>query len=372
LKKPRILVVEDHEAMLTAISSILKSDGYAVTIATDGVEALQIMKEITPDLILADIMMPRMNGFALYKEVRADPKWVSVPFIFLTAKSEKEDILRGKALGAEDYIVKPFSPQELSVAVRARLKRARAIESAAQAEFDELKQQIATVLGHELRTPLTYISGYTELALDDISDMPPNSVQDFLQGIKMGADRLVKLVEDLLLLVRLDTGQVEKDIQDHSSEHKNLGEVVRDTVQRYEKQAQRLEVPLDVNVKPNIPTVRIHELHLVNALGRLVENGLKFSRGKGSPVTVNVQPLGDGVEIAVSDKGIGIPPHKQPLLFERFCQIDREKMEQSGTGVGLAIAKELLEAQGGEITVDSTPGEGSTFAIWLPIASSGE
>lgn len=358
--------------MLTAISSILESDGYVVKIAADGVEALQMMEESAPDLILADIMMPRMDGFAFYEEVRSVPKWVSIPFIFLTAKSEKEDVLRGKALGAEDYIVKPFNPQELSIAVGARLKRAQAIESATEAKFDELKHQIVTVLGHELRTPLTYISGYTELALDDVSDMPPNSVQDFLQGIKMGADRLVKLVEDLLLLVRLDTNQVGKDIRNYTVEHQNLGEIVKNTIRRYEQKSQEQGVSLDVYSEPDLPTVRICEPHFMDALGRLVENGIKFSRGEEMQVTVSVQALDDVVEIAVSDKGVGIPSDKVDLVFERFSQIDRERMEQPGTGIGLAIAKELIEVQGGEITVESTPGEGSIFTIRLPIASNDE
>ncbi|RLC85875.1 MAG: hypothetical protein DRI79_10805, partial [Chloroflexi bacterium] len=166
-----ILVVEDHEILLEAIRDILETAGYIVSTAPDGVQALQVMEKIRPDLIVADIMMPRMDGYTLYEAVRARPEWVPIPFIFLTAKTEKEEMLKGKGLGAEDYITKPFDAQELLVVVRARLKRAQAIREVTEAEFDQLKQQIITVLSHELRTPLTYVRTYTELALEEISSL---------------------------------------------------------------------------------------------------------------------------------------------------------------------------------------------------------
>ena len=129
-----VLVVEDHEALLVAIQDILEAEGYVVSTATDGIQALQTMATGRPDLIVADIMMPRMDGHDFYREVRDRPEWVSIPFIFLTAKAERADILKGKELGAEDYLTKPFDPQELVVAIRSRLGRAEAIRGAAAAE----------------------------------------------------------------------------------------------------------------------------------------------------------------------------------------------------------------------------------------------
>jgi len=208
-----ILVVEDHKSMSRAIKGILESEGYTVSTATDGIEALEIMDKVVPDLILADIMMPRMDGYTLYERVRARPEWIPIPFVFLTAKSEREDKLKGKELGAEDYITKPFDAEELIVSVRSRLGRARAIERASEAEFEDLKEQIVTVLGHELRTPLTYVTGYTDLALEDVSSLTPREVEEFLHGIKSGADRLNHLVEDLLLLVQIDSGRAREEYQ---------------------------------------------------------------------------------------------------------------------------------------------------------------
>ena len=122
----RILVVEDYEPLLMAIKDILRTEGYTVFTAVDGVEALRVLEEHRPDLILTDILMPRMNGYAFYDKLQNEPEWVSIPVIFLTAKAEKEDVLKGQDLGVDAYITKPFDTPELVAAVRSVLGRGAA------------------------------------------------------------------------------------------------------------------------------------------------------------------------------------------------------------------------------------------------------
>ncbi len=364
-----ILVVEDHEPLLTAIRGILEMEDYTVSTAVDGVQALEVMEEIHPDLIVADIMMPRMDGYDLYRAIRAQPEWTAIPFIFLTAKAGKEDILRGKEMGAEDYLTKPFvDPQELTVAIRARLERARAIREATEVEFAQLKQQIINTLGHELRTPLTYVCGYTDLAMADVSSLSPDNLYEFLQGIRQGADRLVRLVEDFLLLVQIDTGRTMEEFDFLTYTRRDLGTIVERVVYQYEAQATSCGMTLEVKTTPDLPPVRLCENFFVNILGRLVDNAIKFSQGKGERVAITVQATDGWVEVTVQDEGVGIPAEEMLHLFERFRQIGREEMEQQGIGLGLAIAQELTRLHGGEITVESKVGEGSTFIIRLPVA----
>jgi signal transduction histidine kinase len=364
-----ILVVEDHEPLLEAIRDILESDHYTVLVATDGVEALQAMEKVWPDLIIADIMMPRMDGYIFYEAVRARSEWVTIPFIFLTAKAGKDDVMKGKTLGAEDYITKPFEPNELLVAVRARLNRAHAIREATAAEFDHLKQQIVTVLSHELRTPLTYIHGYTSLALDDIPSLTPGTLQEFLQAIKRGADRLTGLVEDLLLLIRLDTGQTVEEFRLLAHVHNDLDVIVERETRQHEKQAIVCGLILETHAPSNLPSVQLCEPLFADALNRLLDNAIKFSRDRGKRVVVSVRPVDGWIEITVQDWGVGIPSNEIPHLFERFRQINREKLEQQGVGLGLAITKELVRLHGGEIAVESELDVGSTFTIRLPVAT---
>ncbi|MEA3339229.1 MAG: response regulator [Chloroflexota bacterium] len=368
----RILAVEDRETLLTAIRDILEMEGYTVVTAADGLEALQLMEETPPDLIVADIMMPRMDGHDLYREIRARPEWVRIPFIFLTAKAEQEDILKGKGMGAEDYLTKPFDPQELVVAVRARLKRAQSIQQATQAEFDQLKQQIITVLGHELRTPLTYVLGYTDLALEDLSSLSSDELEGLLLGVKQGADRLALMVEDLLLLIRLDSGQAADEFRTLAQIYADWEMVVESAVREQEERAAANGVTLEIALPSDLPPVRVCKPFLMDALGRLLDNAIKFSSDEGKLVTVSVRRAGAWAEIAVQDEGVGISAKEIPHLFERFRQIDREAMEQQGRGLGLAITQELIRLHGGEVAVESELGAGSTFTIRLPVAEQGD
>ena len=354
--------------MSRAIRSILESESYTVLTASDGIEALQIMEESKPDLILADIMMPRMDGYALYEAVRACPEWIPIPFVFLTARSERQDELRGKKLGAEDYITKPFDAEELVISIRSRLGRARAVEKASEASFDQLKNQIVTVLGHELRTPLTYVTGYTDLALEDVSSLTPGEVEDFLSRIKIGVDRLNRLVADLLLLVQIDSGRARQEFEMLAAEQRNLNAIVQLTINRFADQAGRREVSLEMDTSSDLPPVWLCEPYFADALGRLIENGIKFSLDARRHVIISTRADEDWVRIAVSDRGVGIPADQIGHLFDRFRQINRDQQEQQGVGLGLAIAHGLIRLHRGQITVESTPGEGSTFTILLPRA----
>ncbi len=132
MSEQRILVVEDYGPLLAGIRDILETEGYIVFTAIDGAQALQMMGETCPDLIVADIMMPTMDGYALYEAVHARPEWTSIPVIFLTSKAEKKDLLKGKDIGVDGYITKPFDPDELLVTVRALLEHARATREASE------------------------------------------------------------------------------------------------------------------------------------------------------------------------------------------------------------------------------------------------
>jgi signal transduction histidine kinase len=366
--KQRILIVEDHASLREAIRRTLEGAGYAMMPCGDGVEALRVMEETPPDLIVADILMPKMDGYDFYHAVRARSEWTSIPFIFLTALAERQDRLRGKALGVESYLTKPVDPEELLITIRARLARAQAVQASAESILDEVKQQIVTVLGHEMRTPLTHISGYTELALQDIASLPPELLEKFLQSISQGTDRLTNLADDFLMLVRLDTGQTKQEYQQLAEARGDLDMIVDRTVDRYERRAAAKGLRLNSLVQPGLPPVQLCELLFFEALGRLIDNAVKFTQGEGKTVMVNAREAQGWIEVAVIDEGIGISAKELPHLFERFRQIDRERMEQQGVGLGLSIAQGLIHLHGGEIAVTSTPGEGSTFTIKLPVA----
>ena len=370
MNKQRILVVEDHHLLQEAMQEILETDGFEVLTAGDGLAALDLMQETCPDLILSDIMMPQMDGYEFYKKVRENPEWVRIPFIFLTAKGDRDDILKGKALGVEDYLTKPFDTQELLVAIHSRLKRAHDLQTVTATEFDQLKRQLIDILSHELRTPLTYISGYTELALDDVASLTPETIQEFLMGIKRGADRLNRLTEDFLMVVQIDTGRAEKDFEDFARIHHDLGKIINRVTQYYQIITHEKNIVFVVAVDLDLPPVKLHEGFFSNALKRLIDNGIKFSPQDSPYIEIRTATSPQWIQISVTDHGVGIAKEDVEHIFQRFQQINRQKMEQQGTGQGLYIAQSLIQLHGGKITVDSRPDEGSTFTIQLPIAES--
>ncbi len=373
-RRKRILAVEDHDLLLEAIRGILEAEGYEVVTASDGVEALEKLQTFTPDLIVADISMPRMDGYTFYRRVRENPAWVPIPFVFLTARAEREDRLRGKALGAEDYLTKPFDPQELIVVVRARIGRAEAIRESQASEYDQLRQQILTLLSHELRTPLTSVYGYTELALEEAAALPESEFKQFLQGVKNGADRLARLVEDALTVVRLESGDLQQEIAALSEIRQDLPQIVERAVALFKTEADEKNIVLDIDLPAVLPPVRVQEQLLIDALGRLLDNAIKFSRREVKRIRVSACLSEDNryVEISIRDWGVGIPQASLRHLFKPFSQINRQRYEQQGAGLGLAIALGIIQAMGGDITVSSSvegPDAGTTFVVKLPLAS---
>ncbi|HZY43918.1 MAG TPA: response regulator [Anaerolineae bacterium] len=363
----KVLVIEDEADIRRNILDLLEVEGFAASSAENGLHGLRVIRAgQIPDLILCDIMMPEMDGYGVLEELRKDLATSAIPFIFLTAKADRSDLRHGMELGADDFITKPFTRDELLKAISSRLMRAHAVRESTEAEFDQLKRRIGTMLAHELRTPLTTVMGYTDLALEDISTLSPEQLLNFLGQIKQGSARLARLVEDLLLLTQVDTGQIDQDFQANLNICRNLSDVIARTLELYQSSARALGLRFETEIDPQLPAVNLNQPLFATAFGHLLTNSIKFSKGQADLVKVVARSAGDGVDLAVIDHGIGIQADEIPRLFKRFHQINRQKIEQQGAGLGLAVARELIRMHGGDIYVESAPGSGSTFTIHLP------
>ncbi len=365
-----ILVVEDDRAMIEGICDVLEMEGYAVLSAPNGVEALARLEERRVDLILADIAMPLMDGYDLYRRVRQRPEWVAIPFVFITAKGQKEDVRLGKQMGADDYLVKPFDPDDLIVVVAAKLRRAQEMQWADNQRLDTLKQNILNALSHEFRTPLTYIQGYTDLLLGSDPASEPEIFMKFLERILVGSERIRNLVDDFIFLVSLEAGQVAQIISDQGRVT-NLRPTLSAIAVACEEQVAEKGLTLHIEWPAELPDVFAHMPSIGNALRRLLDNAIKFTPAGSGEIWLSAREASGELRIAVRDNGVGIPPEEQGHIFDRFYQVDRGHHEQQGVGLGLPIAKSLVELHGGRIEVQSAPGRGSTFTIVLPIAEAG-
>lgn len=365
----QILIVEDDLAMSSGIRDVLEMNGYRVQLAENGVEGLKTLDLFRPDLIISDIMMPEMDGFEFLEAVRRQPRWAAVPFIFLTAKGQRPDIRAGKQLGADDYLVKSVDLEDLLVVVRAKLDRALTIQQQSRREMDDLKRNLLNMLSHEFRTPLTYITGYVDLIQE--GDWSPEDLEKFLGRIKGGSIRLNRLVEDFLLLVRFETDDARQTYLMDKGPFTNWVSLLARVFDRLQETAASRQVTLLKEVESNLPQVDVHEGYLENALTRLVDNGIKFSKHTGGCVWVRVTKEGNRVRCTIKDEGIGIPADEAGKMFDRFHQVNRQRIEQQGAGIGLAIVKSIADLHQGEVGCTSVEGVGSEFSFWLPAMPQG-
>lgn len=360
-----ILLVDDDLALLEAVTDLLDVSNFHVLTATDGESALIMMDDYTPDLIISDITMPGMDGYQFFDAVRQNPAWITIPFIFLTARGQQTDIRTGYSLGADDYLVKPFEPDDLIIKVEARLKRVRAIRAATRQEVDHMKQQLIAIFSHELRTPLTCIYGYANLLQEDHDSMDDRTVTQMLDEVADGAERLVRLVENLMLLVRIDSGVIRMEVSRYGIKV-NLASLLRRVVEMFQPVAAIRNVDIDFQISGD-PTVLGMKNYLENVVKNLIDNGIKFCKHGRGHLQIKLETQGDQAVMTVSDDGIGIAQADFERIFVRFEQINRHEMEQQGVGLGLTLAKNLVEFHGGCIELQSEVGQGSVFRIRLPL-----
>ena len=352
--------------MAQGIADVLSVEGYEVGTAPNGRAALVRMKAKTPDLVLSDIMMPEMDGHDFVRLVRANPEWRTLPFIFLTALGQRTDERRGLELGADHYLTKPFEPDDLLLAVRVRLQRAADHQAAAEAALADLRTSILTTLNHEFRTPLTYIVGYTRLLADEGRGMDDAIYQSCLNALLNGADRLKRLVENVLLVSQIETGEVAAVIKMFPQRVLDVRAEVEEVLQRFQAQADENGVELCSKVPQDFPSVSISKEYLDQILAHLIENGIKFS-GDGGRVTIEASADQQYAEFIVKDNGIGIRSDALPWIFDSFRQVDRKKQEQQGAGLGLAIVRGLVQAHEGLVKIESEPNLGTTVRLQLPL-----
>lgn len=368
MTKAKLLIVEDDHDLLNGLRDIFELDDYAVLTAENGKKALELLArhaEEPPDLIVSDVMMPQMDGYELLRQVRLNERWVTIPFIFLSARGEKRDIHQGRFLGVDDYMTKPFDADDLLVAVQTRLQRHRAIHQAQMGMISDLKRNILTILNHEFRTPLTLVVAYADMLKDfSAEDMSNEQLLEFLKGVNSGAERLRRLIENFILLVELETGDTQRTYQWRHRRIDQPADIVQQGIENYNSGKPRRVFELEI--VPGLPPITGDIEFLSIALRELLDNAVKFSP-KDAPITVGMHLADGALHIWVRDQGRGIARQEHHNIWQTFYQIDREYHEDQGAGVGLAIVRGIVEMHNGHMLLDSQVGAGSTFTMVLPL-----
>jgi signal transduction histidine kinase len=368
IRKAKVLVVEDDIHLLEGIRDILELDGYAVLTAENGNHGLEVLhnQSTPPDLIVSDIMMPKMDGIQFLKEVRKETRWLDIPFIFLTAKGEKADYQRGMRLGVDDYVVKPYDPGDLLVKIQSRLERLRDLRRAHSEVMANLKRQILTILNHEFRTPLTFVVAYADMLNEPGTQLSQQEIMAYLKGVSGGAERLRNLIENFILLVEIETGDIKSTFNWRKRKVENLNELfttARDRIKPLEEQKPR---DVQIQIADGIPAFEADPEYLTIAIGHLLQNAIKFS-DPDKPVVTGAHVNDNYLHLWAKDEGRGIPKTELENIWQSFYQIDRARNEDQGAGAGLTIVRGIAELHGGTVNVTSEPDKGSTFEIIIPL-----
>lgn len=428
--KYRILVVEDSLPLAERIGRVLEGAGYRVDLAADGREGLLRVQSEPPDLIISDLTMPEMDGYAFCQAIKSAELTKRIPFVLLDERNKPEDILWALERGADNFITKPFEDDvilervrrifehlefrqkgylEMEVTVRvggrdicitadkqqviellfatfedlarakdALLEHERELEAKAR-ELEQANQQLRAGsrhkseflanMSHELRTPLNAILGFSELLQGQTPGPLTEKQVRYVANISTGGQDLLGLITDLLDLARVEAGRMEL----HTAPV-NLREVIEAVVHEIRPKAAAKGLSLELVVVETLPPVPADPIRLNQILQKLLSNAVKFNPVGGRvTVTARREPrtsdMGEFVEIAVADTGIGIKAEDLPMLFQTFTQLEPTFAKRyQGAGLGLSLTKRLVELHGGRILVESPgEGQGSTFKVQLPL-----
>lgn len=362
----RILVIEDDAAIRDTLTDILEYGGYTVISTGNGISGLALAQSEAPDLILCDIMLPGLDGYGVKLALNEVPRASSLPFIFLTARTAREDVRQAMAMGADDFLVKPFGSRELLDAVAARLHRNRQIANSRTSELDQVREYINLALPHELRTPLTGILGYLYALKSGLETMETGEIADMLDHIEHSAMRLNHLIERYVAYAQLRVVANSPDLIQALNELAGevpLSLVIREAAQTQAKQAGR---PADLVLELQPGSAGIIGEHFERLVTVLLENAFKFS-APGTPVTVASSMTDSGYLVRVTNHGRGMTAD-QIAHVGANVQFERGQYEQQGVGLGLAIALQIVRIYGGRLSIASTPGETTTVTVDLPFA----
>jgi two-component system sensor histidine kinase/response regulator len=361
-----ILVIDDEETYRTMISSILRQSGYTVLEAENGEKGVEIVQNQPIELIISDVMMDTLDGFGVIERLRMDRATGTIPFIFVTGLSDKETMRKGMTLGADDFLVKPFTGPELLAAVESRLVKHKENVNEAERKLSQLRSSISLAMPHEIRTPLASIIGFAQIIGDEGGKLTgPEIVQCGKLMYKAGK-RLQRLLENFVSFTQIEviSTDAEKMALLKASQPSESAMIVR-SVSRNKAELHGRITDLDLDLSGGY--VAISEEHFSKICDELLDNAFKFSP-KGSKVSVSTIVEGCDFVLTIADCGRGMTA-KQIASLGAYVQFERTSHEQQGTGLGLTIAKRLAEIYGGRMEFDMSSGQGLTVRVHLPVSA---
>ena len=363
----RFLVADDDPIMREMMHAHLASEATTVVCVGNGREAWERLSRETFDLAVVDLGMPELDGFGLISHLRQTPRTIDLPIIVATGRDDSEAIERAFAAGATSFVTKPVNWPLFAYQVRFVLRSGAIEHDLRQARVaadiaSRTKDSLFHLLGHELRTPLNVLMGFAGVLERELADKLSEEQRRHMRDMTAAARDLNEIVGNVLTYSRLFGG-------DHSlrKESVDIRELLDNAASKLKVKSKAKNVLLIVRQLPVPISVQGDNRWLTDALTRLVDNAIKFSSAGG---TVDLMPMlqEDGsLALTVRDNGPGMDLRKLDEYLQPFFQADMTFTRQAeGLGMGLPIARKIIEMHGGKLIFRSAPGQGTVAALWLP------
>jgi two-component system sensor kinase len=355
MAKNKILLVDDELTLRETIHELLLIENYDVITAGNGQEALDLLDNWTPDLVICDIMMPVMDGYVFHERVKEIKSLSAIPFIFLTAKTEANLMRKCLLSGADDFLCKPFEVSELMGTIKTKLDRFKKIKTVCNNLYIGEKKYLL----HEVNTSLNGILGSINLLIENRDNLKKKKVHEFQDNIKISGDRLNRTMQNLFLYQNFIDNELE--FPDNSRTNiLNSFSSVREKVQAmYQDSEERIVFKIKES------NIKISQKYLDFILFELIDNALNFSGDQA--ISIVGELFNDTYySLVIKDAGIGFRQEELKRI-DAGQQFNREKREQQGLGLGLFLSKAILKKSEGVFTIVSEENVGTEISLFFPL-----
>jgi two-component system sensor histidine kinase/response regulator len=361
IAKVKCLLVDDVEENLLALEAVLAGPDREIYKATSGPQALELLLVHEFALALLDIHMPSMDGFELAELMRGTERSKHIPIIFITAASPTEPLpmFRGYESGAVDVLFKPINTEILRQKAEVFFELCRQREQLKQAV--QARDDVLAIVSHDMRTPLSVVHTTTSMLLNPKYKLTPEQVREQHERIRRNVDLMNRMIGDLMDMVHLRAGRLSINPKPMV-----VNDVLRDAVAAHEVPARDKGLQLQYDAGTDVMRTEADRARLMQLFQNLLGNAVKFSKA-GDSIQVTSRTRGNHAQIEIADTGPGIAADDLPHIFDPYYSA--KKHQKTGTGLGLYIAKGIVDAHGGTIRCTSEPGVGTTFNITLPLTA---
>jgi signal transduction histidine kinase len=364
-KNATILLIDDVPDNLKLLGEMLLNEGYNIRLVSTGEQALKVAANDIPDLILLDIMMPNMDGYEVFMQLKKNADLKDIPVIFISALNDTENIVKALQAGGMDYITKPFQAEEVLARVRTHLQlRRQSIELQEQSkqllELNAAKDKFFSIIAHDLRSPFNSIIGFSEIMLENAQVRIYDVMEEYSKIILTSAKRAMDLLTNLMEWSRSQTGRME-----FNPGAMELVSLITEIELLFHGIADQKSIRINLEIPPSA-TIYADRDMISTVLRNLISNAIKFTNF-GGKINISIEDQPEELTVSIRDTGVGMKKEKLEKLF----RIDSESStlgtnREKGTGLGLILCKEFIEKHEGKIWVESEVGKGSVFRFTIP------